>query len=94
MTFLPLFFFSSFHFSLFALLAFSFPATESSETFLLPLVEENTKPSHRGDPLEDKESIPSSMTHSLDSESDPVYSPSSHSHSSPGSDSAQGEIPI
>jgi hypothetical protein len=70
----------------------------------LPLAEENTESLHPGDPLEDKESIPSSMTHYLDSESDPAYSPSSCSHSSPGSDpslschvdmeTVQGEIPI
>ena len=43
--------------------------------------------SHPGDPLEDRESIPSSMTHSLDSKSEPAYVPSPRSHSSPGSDS-------
>ena len=67
-------------------------------------MKEKTESSHPGDPLEDRESISSSMTHFLDSESDPTYSPSSRSHSSPGSDStlschvdmepAQGEIPI
>jgi hypothetical protein len=70
----------------------------------IPFMEEYSESFHPGDPLEDEKSIPSSMTHSLDSESDPVYSPSSRSHSSTGSDSvlschvdmepAQGEIPI
>jgi hypothetical protein len=70
----------------------------------LPLVEDEVESSHPGDPLDDRESIPSSMTYSLDSESDPAYAPSSLSHLSPGSDStlschvdmepAQGDIPI
>jgi hypothetical protein len=51
-------------------------------------VGDEVKSSHPGDPLEDRESISSSMTHSLDSKSDPAYVPSSHSHSSPGSDSS------
>jgi hypothetical protein len=51
-------------------------------------LKENTEFLHPGDPLEDRESIPLSMSHSLDSESDPAYSPSSRSHSSLGSDSS------
>jgi hypothetical protein len=69
-----------------------------------PLTKENIEFLYPGDPLEDKESISSSMSHSLDFESDPAYSPSSCSHSSPGSDSSlpchvdmepiQDEIPV
>ena len=67
-------------------------------------MKEKTESSHPGDPLEDRESIPSSISHSLDSEFDPAYFPSSRSHSSPGFDSSlschvdmeavQGEIPV
>jgi hypothetical protein len=52
----------------------------------LLLVEEKIKSSYPGDLLEDMESIPSSMTHSLDSESDPPYAPFSDIHSTSGSD--------
>jgi hypothetical protein len=70
----------------------------------LPFSKENTGFLHPGDPFENRESMPSSMSHSLDSESDPAYFPSSCSHSSPGSDSSlpchvdvepvQEEIPV
>jgi hypothetical protein len=54
----------------------------------LPLTKESSESLHPGDLLEDRESMSSSMSHSLDSESDPSYSPSSCSHSSSGSDSS------